>query len=264
MRKIYMQVFAFMIMAVSQLLFLEVAHANTIYTITKFSIVNMDPVNYQVDISFGEQAARRISLPANQTYVMVDTGSSINIQKDEIKIKLLNLGLNREINIWPAGLGYTKENISLVQVTNGLQGRATNLIVHMETYKFNSSASKVPNSLPLTLRYGVTALDNIALPNGSINWSTCKTVGAAYCPSRYAAENQEMRTLCDTSPEFNAKWALCKKIFAEFDSYNKTKPSHLPAIFYSIRTGGVGNTGPECRECPNNNNLNDDLTPPKP
>ena len=30
MRKIYMQVFAFMIMAVSQLLFLEVAHANTL------------------------------------------------------------------------------------------------------------------------------------------------------------------------------------------------------------------------------------------
>ena len=259
MRKIYMQVFAFMIMAVSQLLFLEVAHANTIYTITKFSIVNMDPVNYQVDISFGEQAARRISLPANQTYVMVDTGSSINIQKDEIKIKLLNLGLNREINIWPAGLGYTKENISLVQVTNGLQGRATNLIVHMETYKFNSSASKVPNSLPLTLRYGVTALDNIALPNGSINWSTCKTVGAAYCPSRYASENKGIQNLCDTISEFYTHSALCKKIWAEFDSYNNTKPSQLPTIVYKVPSGVVDGS---CRECLNNNNLNNDITPP--
>jgi hypothetical protein len=258
MRKIFMQVFAFMIMAVSQLLFLEVAHANTIYTITKFSIVNMDPVNYQVDIHFGEQAARRITLPANRTYVMVDTDSSINVQKDEIKIKLLNM----EINIWPTGLGYTKENISLGQVQNGLQVRETNLIVHMETYKFDSSASKVPNSLPLTLRYSVKASDTIALPNGSINWSTCKTVGAAYCPSRYAGENQEMRKLCDTSSEFLAKPALCKKIFAEFDSYNKTKPSYLPVIVYSIRAGGVGNTGPECRECSNYNNLNNQITPP--
>ena len=257
MRKIYMQVFAFMIMAVSQLLFLEVAHATTIYTITKFRITNMDPVYHQVDIYFGELAARRIHLRAGGTEFMVDTGSSINVQNPEITIKL-SAGINSKvIKTKITDLGYTQENIVTGQLGNG-----PNLIVHLEAYKFDSSASKVPNSLDLTLSGGVKVSDTIALPNGSINWSTCKTVGAAYCPSRYAAENQEMRTLCDTSPEFNAKWALCKKIFAEFDSYNKTKPSHLPAIFYSIRTGGVGNTGPECRECSNYNNLNDYITPP--
>ena len=80
-----MQVFAFMIMAVSQLLFLEVAHANTIYNITKFRIANMDPVYHQVDIYFGELAARRILLFAGRTEFMVDTGSSINVQNPENK-----------------------------------------------------------------------------------------------------------------------------------------------------------------------------------
>ena len=256
MRKIYMQVFAFMIMAVSQLLFLEVAHANTIYTITKFRITNMDPVYHQVDIYFGELAARSIHLRAGGTEFMVDTGSSINVQNPEITIKL-SAGINSKvIKTKITGLGYTQENIVTGQLGNG-----PNLIVHLEAYKFDSSASKVPNSLDLTLSGGVKASDTIALPNGSINWSTCKTVGAAYCPSRYASENKGMQNLCDTTSEFYTHSALCKKIWTEFDSYNNTKPSHLPTIVYKVPSGVVYGT---CRECPNNNNLNDDLTPPKP
>lgn len=253
MRKIFMQVFAFMIMAVSQLLFLEVAHANTIYTITKFRITNMDPVYHQVDIYFGELAARRIHLRAGGTEFMVDTGSSINVQNPEITIKL-SAGINSKvIKTKITGLGYTQENIVTGQLGNG-----PNLIVHLEAYKFDSSASKVPNSLDLTLSGGVKASDTIALPNGSINWSTCKTA-AAYCPSRYAGENKGMQNLCDTTSEFYTHSALCKKIWTEFDSYNNTKPSHLPTIVYKVPPGVVDGS---CRECPNNNNLNDHVTPP--
>ena len=194
---------------------------NTIYNITKFRIANMDPVYHQVDIYFGELAARRILLFAGRTEFMVDTGSSINVQNPEIKIKLGTGILSQEFKIKIAGAGYTQESIVTGQLGNG-----PNLIVHLEAYKFDSSAPKVPNSLDLTLSGGVKVSDTIALPNGSINWSTCKTVGAAYCPSRYAAENQEMRTLCDTSPEFNAKWALCKKIFAEFPESVRDNPTH--------------------------------------
>ena len=254
MRKIYMQVFAFMIMAVSQLLFLEVAHANTIYTITKFRITNMDPVYHQVDIYFGELAARRIHLRAGGTEFMVDTGSSINVQNPEITIKL-SAGINSKvIKTKITDLGYTQENIVTGQLGNG-----PNLIVHLEAYKFDSSASKVPNSLDLILSGGVKASDTIALPNGSINWSTCKTVGAAYCPSRYASENKGIQNLCDTISEFYTHSALCKKIWAEFDSYNNTKPSQLPTIVYKVPSGVVDGS---CRECLNNNNLNNDITPP--
>ena len=254
MRKIYMQVFAFMIMAVSQLLFLEVAHANTIYTITKFRITNMDPVYHQVDIYFGELAARRIHLRAGGTEFMVDTGSSINVQNPEITIKL-SAGINsKAIKTKITDLGYTQENIVTGQLGNG-----PNLIVHLEAYKFDSSAPKVPNSLDLTLSGGVKVSDTIALPNGSINWSTCKTFGAAYCPSRYASENKGIQNLCDTISEFYTHSALCKKIWAEFDSYNNTKPSQLPTIVYKVPSGVVDRS---CRECLNNNNLNNDITPP--
>jgi len=261
MRKIYMQVFAFMIMAVSQLLFLEVAHATDIYNISSFKITAKDSfINrskyglLNIDINLGEQGSKRISLSPGKSYTLVDINSPINIQNPSIKVFYSGQPImNRVIG----GGGSEKED------TSGSRYQLPELVIEWEAYKFISYASTVPNSSVLTLHNSVKASDTIALPNGSINWSTCKTVGAAYCPSRYAAENQEIRTLCDTSSEFLAKWALCKKIFAEFDSYNKTKPSYLPVIVYSIRAGGVGNTGPECRECSNNNNLNDDLTPPK-
>ena len=214
----------------------------------------MDPVYHQVDINFGELAARRIHLRARGTEFMVDTGSSINVQNPEIKIKLGTGILSKEFKIKIAGAGYTQESIVTGQLGNG-----PNLIVHLEAYKFDSSAPKVPNSLDLTLSGGVKVSDTIALPNGSINWSTCKTA-AAYCPSRYASENKGMQNLCDTTIEFYTHSALCKKIWTEFDSYNNTKPSHLPTIVYKVPSGVVDGS---CRECSNNNNYNDDLTPPK-
>ena len=254
MRKIYIQVFAFMIMALSQLLFLEAAHANTIYTITKFTIANMDPVYHQTDISFGELAARRIHLRAKGTEFMVDTNSSINVQNPEIKIILYTGNVSKEIKIKIVGLGYTQEKIVTGQVGSG-----PNLILHLEAYKFDSKASKVPNSPDLTLSGGAKVSDTIALPNGSINWSTCKTVGAAYCPSRYEDENKNMRYLCDTTSKFYTYSALCKKIWDEFDNYNVEKPYRSNPIVYKVPRGVPDGS---CRACSNNNNLNNDITPP--
>ena len=83
----------------------------------------------------------------------------------------------------------------------GQLGNGPNLILHLEAYKFDSSASKVPNSLDLTLSGGVKASDTIALPNGSINWSTCKTA-AAYCPHKFDTKRAKCLISIETASKF--------------------------------------------------------------
>ena len=88
-----MQVFAFMIMAVSQLLFLEAAHATDIYNISSFKITaknsDINRIKYGVltlDINLGEQGSKRISLSPGKSYTVVDINSPINIQNRSIKV----------------------------------------------------------------------------------------------------------------------------------------------------------------------------------
>ena len=234
-----MQVFAFMIMAVSQLLFLEAAHANTIYTISSLRITNTAKWDVKIDYRIGEGQVRRTRIRAGGSVILADTDSLINIQNQYLSLS----------QVWTRSYSDPASTVSLIFQDRLLLEGANSfeisrdwnspvsqpgitLLVEYSMHSFESVAAPVPNSSPISHPNG-TRPDVITLPNGSPNWSTCSTVGSNFCPRRYLSENQGMRTICNTNAEVLAHRGVCFKIWDEFAAYNSKKASNLPAIVYT-------------------------------
>lgn len=235
-----MQVFALMIMAVSQLLFLEAVHAVTIYTISSFRITNTGNRSVGIDIAIGERQSRRRGIGPGRSISLADTDSLINIQNPYSTLSQVwtemypqpqtVLGLIfRDRRLYE---GYQSFEISRNWQSADHPQPPITLLIEYTMHSFESVAPPVPNSRPISHPNG-TRPDVIALPNGSPNWSTCSTVGSNFCPTRYLLENQGMRTICDTNAEALAHRGVCFKIWDEFAAYNSKKASNLPAIVYT-------------------------------
>ena len=240
MRKICMQVFAFMIMAVSQLLFLEVAHADTIYTISFLRITNTGNRDVGIDIAIGEGQTLRRGIVAGRNIILATNGSLINIQNPYLTLSQVytqSYPLPQTLSTIMFRDRRLDEGFHSFEISRNWQSEwgaqpPITLLIEYTMHSFESVAPPVPNSRPIRHPNG-TRPDVIALPNGSPNWSTCSTVGSNFCPKRYLSENQGMRTICDTNAEFLAHRGVCFKIWTEFDAYNSKKASNLPAIVYT-------------------------------
>ena len=236
-----MQVFALMIIAMSQLLFLEVAHADTIYTISFLRITNTGNRDVGIDIAIGEGQTLRRGIAAGRNIILANyNGSLINIQNPYLTLsqvytqayplpQTLSTIMFRDRRLDEGSHSF--EISRNWQLSLGAQPPIT-LLIEYTMHSFESVAPPVPNSRPISHPNG-TRPDVIALPNGSPNWSTCSTVGSNFCPTRYLLENQGMRTICDTNAEALAHRGVCFKIWDEFAAYNSKKASNLPAIVYT-------------------------------